>query len=138
MIFTSSYKLFWFSRYLIFVLTFLVIQKKQLDQKDRVNFKFHDITTWLKTITIYILSNISRIKGNQIMKIGQLIDIPRKTFFFKNHAENEAGRLVSDLLLFKKGLYEVKASRLQLHFNIIWQPSTIAYNKNKLYETLDY
>ena len=54
------------------------------------------------------------------MKIGQLIDIPRKTVFFKNHAENEAGRLVSDLLLFKKGLYEVKASRLQLHFNIIW------------------
>ena len=40
-------------------------------------------------------------------------------FFFKFHAENEAGRLVPDLFLFfKKALYEVKASGLQLHFNI--------------------
>ena len=34
-------------------------------------------------------------------------------FFFKNHAENEAGRLVLDLFLFfKKAFYEVKASGL--------------------------
>ena len=40
-------------------------------------------------------------------------------FFFKNHAENEAERLVPDLfLLFRKSLYEVKASILQLSFNI--------------------
>ena len=40
-------------------------------------------------------------------------------FFFKNNAENEVGRLVPDLiLLFKKALYEVKASGLQLSFNI--------------------
>ena len=39
--------------------------------------------------------------------------------FFKNHAENEAGKLVADLfLLFKKALYEVKAKGLQLSFNI--------------------
>ena len=38
-------------------------------------------------------------------------------FFFKNHAENEAGRLVLDLFLFfKKALYEVKACGLQLRF----------------------
>ena len=36
-------------------------------------------------------------------------------FFFKNHAENEAGKLVPDLfLLFKKTLYEVKESGLLL------------------------
>ena len=35
----------------------------------------------------------------------------RKIFFFKNHAENKAGRLVPDLiLLFEKVLHEVKAS----------------------------
>ena len=40
-------------------------------------------------------------------------------FFSKNHAENEARRLVPDLaLFFKKALYEVKASGLQLSFNI--------------------
>ena len=38
-------------------------------------------------------------------------------FFFKNHAENEAWRLVPDLFLFfKKALYEVKASDPQLSF----------------------
>ena len=41
-----------------------------------------------------------------------------ENFFFKNHTENEAGRLVSDLfLVFKKVLYEVKASGLKLNFN---------------------
>ena len=40
-------------------------------------------------------------------------------FFFKNHAANEAGRLVPDLFLFfEKAIYEVKASDLQLSFNI--------------------
>ena len=39
-------------------------------------------------------------------------------FFFENHAENEPGRLVPDLFLFfKKALYEVNASSLQLSFN---------------------
>ena len=43
----------------------------------------------------------------------------RKIFFFKHHVENEAGRLVSDLFLFfKKALFQVKASGLQLSFNI--------------------
>ena len=35
------------------------------------------------------------------MKFGQLIEYnKRNVFFFKNHAENEAGRLVPDLYLF--------------------------------------
>ena len=38
--------------------------------------------------------------------------------FFKNYTENEAGRLAPDLLLFfKKALYEVNVSGLQLNFN---------------------
>ena len=53
------------------------------------------------------------------MRFGQVIDITIELFYFKNHAENEAGRLVPDLFLFfKKALYEVKASGLQLSFNI--------------------
>ena len=36
----------------------------------------------------------------------------REIFFFKNHAENEAERLVPDLFLcFKKSLYEVRFGR---------------------------
>ena len=58
-------------------------------------------------ITIHILLNISRNKGNQ------------KYFFIKIDAENETKRLVTGIFLFlKKALYEVKASDLQLNFNI--------------------
>ena len=40
-------------------------------------------------------------------------------FSLKNNAENDAGRLVSELFLFlKKVLYELKVSDLQLSFNI--------------------
>ena len=46
--------------------------------------------TRTQTITINILSDISKSKDNQTTKFGQLQEI----FFFKNNAENEAGRLV--------------------------------------------
>ena len=37
-------------------------------------------------------------------------------FVFKNHAENEAGRIVPDLLLFLQiALFEEKASNLQIN-----------------------
>ena len=55
----------------------------------------------LQTIAIHILPIVSQSKGNQTMKFCQLIEY-NKIFFFKNYAENEARRLVSDLfLLFK-------------------------------------
>ena len=76
------------------------------------------ITNWL-TIIISILPNISRSKDNQTMNFSQLIEYNNKrNISFKNHAENETGRLVPDSFLFsKKALYEVKASGLQLGFN---------------------
>ena len=44
------------------------------------------------------------------MKFDQLIEYTRKLFYFKNHAENEVGRLVPDIFLFfKEMLYKVKA-----------------------------
>ena len=50
-------------------------------------------------------------------------NIKRKIFYFKNHAENEPGRLVPDLsLFFKNALYEMKASGLQLSVNIFDSP----------------
>ena len=42
----------------------------------------------------------------------------RKILLFKNYVENEAGRLVPDLAFFKDAYYEVKASSLQLSFNV--------------------
>ena len=53
------------------------------------------------------------------MKFGQLKNIPREIFFFKNYAENGAVRLVLDhFLFFKKALYWVKVSGLQFDFTI--------------------
>ena len=40
------------------------------------------------------------------MKYGHLIEYPKWNVFFKNYADNEAGKLVSDRsLFFKKALY---------------------------------
>ena len=50
-----------------------------------------------ETIALQILPNISWSKGNQTIKVGQLIEY-NKTFFFKIYAENKAGWLVPDLL----------------------------------------
>ena len=59
------------------------------------------------------------------MKFGQLIEYDKKNIFFKNQAENEAGRLVPDHYLFlKKPSNEAKASGLQLTFNIYRWPPT--------------
>ena len=53
------------------------------------------------------------------MKFGQLIEKKHKKYFFKNHAKNEVGRLVSGLFLFfKKALYKAKATDWHNHFNI--------------------
>ena len=48
-----------------------------------------------------------RVKATWLWKVTEEI------FFFKNHAENEVGRLVPDLfLLFEKVLHEVEAGGL--------------------------
>ena len=49
---------------------------------------------------IHILSNISRSRGNQTMKFGQLIDYDmREIFFLKNHTQNVVEKLVPDPFL---------------------------------------
>ena len=53
------------------------------------------------------------------MKSGHLIEYSKINIFLQNHAESEAERLVPELFLFfKKALYGLKASGLQLSFNI--------------------
>ena len=47
MLFILRKKLFSFSRYLNFCIDFLVMKKKRLDSKYKVNFKIYDVTTWL-------------------------------------------------------------------------------------------
>ena len=58
------------------------------------------------------------------MKLGHVIEYNVRNFFLKNHAQNEAGRLVSEegylYLFFKEALYKVKASGQHLNFNKLW------------------
>ena len=100
----------------IFVLTL----RKRIDKKAKVNFKIYEVTIWKKAIAIHVVLNIS---GNETVKWGQIKEY--RVFFFKKHARNKAGRLVSDLFLFfRKALNEVKTSDLHLSFNIFLFPST--------------
>ena len=133
--FISCLKLFLLSIYIKFCLDFLVIQKKQLDQKDKVNSKVYNITTWFTNNYNTLLSNISQSKGSQPMKFGQLIEYKKKNIFFKNYAENEGKKTNYRPLFFtkkkKKALHSVKASCLQLSFNIFWEPWTLHKIKTK-------
>ena len=52
-----------------------------------------------QTVTSHIMSNISRNKSKQTMKFVQAIEYNKVNIFLKNHAENEAGRLVPDLCI---------------------------------------
>ena len=106
MLFISFQKLFSFSRYSNFCLDFLVLQKKRLHQKDKVNFKIYDITTWLT-------NNYLQYKYCPISPHKQ-----KKTIFFKNHPENEAGRLVPDLFLHLRA----RQKGLQLLFFLSFSP----------------
>ena len=80
----------------IFALTLWSWSKNGLIRNIKLFSKF------VTSITIRILPNISRSKGNQTMKFGHLIECNKIIFFLKKHAENEAERLVPDIAFFKK------------------------------------
>ena len=55
---------------------------------------------------MHMMSGISRSKGSQAMKFGQLMEDNTRNIFLQKSCRNEAGRLAPDLLLFlKKFLY---------------------------------
>ena len=56
---------------------------------------------------------ISRSKSNQRIKLGQLIEYNSRNTFLQSRAENEAGRLVPDLLFLKKALGAIHNIRMQ-------------------------
>ena len=52
-----------------------------------------------QTIVIHILPNISRSKGNQTMKFGQLIECNMRTIFLEKPYTNVMEKLVPDPFL---------------------------------------
>ena len=75
-LFISPLKLFSFSRFLNFCLDFLLILKKQLDQKDKFSLTIY-------VVTIHILPNVSQSKCSQTMKVGKLIQYLKKNIFLQ-------------------------------------------------------
>ena len=73
-----------------------------------------------------MLLNSTRVKGNQTIEFDQLKEYHKRHIFLeKNIEKNESGRLVPDRFLF----FKIK--------NDILIALKLAYNKNKLYKTLD-
>ena len=84
---------------------------------------------------MHLLPNISRSKGSQTMKFGQLIEYNTRNIFSQKSCR-KAVRLVLDLFLFsQKASNEVKATGLQLSFNVLIALN-LAYNKNKNFRIL--
>ena len=52
-----------------------------------------------QTIAMHLLPNISRSKGNQTMKFGQLAEYNMRNIFMKNHTQNVVEKLFSDSFL---------------------------------------
>ena len=61
--------------------------KKRLDWKDKVNFKIHDVKTWLTNKCNTHIASISRSKGNQTIKFGQLIEYNMRNIVEKSYTK---------------------------------------------------
>ena len=83
MFFISPKKLFSFWRYLSFCSDFFFHVGKWLDVKVKVNFKIYHIANW-EIIETHTLSSVSRSKGNQTIKFGQLVEYNIRNIFFEN------------------------------------------------------
>ena len=67
--------------------------------------------TGTQMITMSMLSDISKSKGNKTMKFGQLLKSNMRNIFVKNYAENRGRKLNLDLfLLVKTALFKRKVS----------------------------
>ena len=96
------------------------MQKKRLDWKDMFNFKISYVTTWLTRnynthIALYLTTQ----------KLGLVKEYNKINIFLQKSCRKE-GRETSSrpLFVFKKALFEVNASGLQLISNQFRYPST--------------
>ena len=75
-------------------------------------------------------------KDNQTMKFGHLEEYNMANIFLQNCAENEEKGLVPHFLFFKKSLYDVKVSDLQLSFSIFQKPLTLSRRRPLSYRNI--
>ena len=76
-----------------------------------VNLKIYDNTDWITNNCKTHLPNISRSKGNQGIKFGQLIKYSVRNIFVQKPSREWGNETSSrPTFLFKKALYTLKAS----------------------------
>ena len=78
-----------------FLSCFLVMQKNNLVRKKKLISKFMTLSLGKKPIPLHILTNISRIKGNQTMKYGQLIEYNMRNIFLEKSYTKSVGETIS-------------------------------------------
>ena len=77
--------------------------RKMAHKKAKFNFKIYDVINREMSNYNHVLSDISRCKGNQKMKYGQLIGYSDIDIFFsRNHIQNVVEKLVPDPFLKQK------------------------------------
>ena len=87
----------------------------------------------------HILLNISRIKGKQTIKFGQLMEHPKRNYF-KKKLYRKWGRETSSRLLFVflKSFILGKSKWSAAWFSYTSIALKLTYNRNKLFKTLYY
>ena len=71
-------------------MTFWLSRKNALIRKIRLISKFMTAQPGQQTVTITILPNISRGKGNQAMKFGQVIEDNKRNIFLQKSCRKSA------------------------------------------------
>ena len=73
---------------------FVVMQNNDVIRKLRLISKFTTSQPGKQTIAIYILPNISRSKGNQTIKFGQLIEYNMRNYFIEKSYRKVGGETI--------------------------------------------
>ena len=120
-------------------MTFWSYRKNGLIRKVWLISKFMKSKLGWQTFVIHILPNISLIKDNQAMNLSQLVEYKNRSIFLQKSCR-KWGRETSSrsLFCFLKGFIEVKSRCFAVYFQYTLIALNLAYNKNKLYKTLDY
>ena len=85
------------------------------------------------------MPNISQSKDNQAMKFGQLIEYNKRNSFLQKLCRKwDKENSSRSLFIFWKSLIWGKSKWSAAQFRYISTVLSLPYNKNKLYETLDY
>ena len=82
----------------------------RLDKRAEVNFKIYDVTNWEKNNYNKHCHISQKVKAARQRSLFSSKNLTCEIFFFKNHGEKEARRLVLYFFMFLKNHYKKKQS----------------------------